>query len=147
VWEFATGINGGLLNDELGWPELVETVAGIYAGLPADERAQTGVFAGNYGEAGALNLYGPAYGLPEAISADNTYWLRGYGDPPPRTLIVAGLPAQDVHALFADCRLAGHNTNRYGVENEESVEYPDIFVCGGPRQPWPAFWESLLNFG
>jgi hypothetical protein len=35
-------------------------------------------------------LYGPAYGLPEAISGINTYWLRGYGDPPPQTVIVLG---------------------------------------------------------
>jgi hypothetical protein len=42
-----------------------------------------GILAGNYGEAGAINLYGPAYDLPEAISGINSYWLRGYGDPPP----------------------------------------------------------------
>jgi hypothetical protein len=42
------------------------------------------------GKLGAVNLYGPAYGLPTAISGMNSNWERGYGDPPPQTVIVLG---------------------------------------------------------
>jgi hypothetical protein len=49
--------------------------------------------------------------------------------------------------MFAGCRLAGHNGNSAGVENEEAEGHPDIFVCDGPRLPWPEFWKKYQNFG
>ena len=67
LWQIASKLHDNFV-EEIGWPELVETVAGIYQHLPATERAQTAILTGNYGEAGAINLYGPAYGLPTAIS-------------------------------------------------------------------------------
>ena len=58
--------------EEIGWPELSETIANVYAGLPSEEKPKTRVLTGNYGEAGAIDLYGPAYGLPPAISGVNS---------------------------------------------------------------------------
>jgi hypothetical protein len=133
--------------EEIGWPELVETVAGIHASLSPEERAHVGILAGNYDEAGAIDLYGPAHGLPKAISGINSYWARGYGDPPPRTLIVVGLSREFLERNFEACVLAGHVANRYGVENEEVTRHPDLFVCGQPRQPWPVFWERFRYYG
>jgi hypothetical protein len=46
---------------------------------------------------------------------------------------------------FTACRLAGQNGNPYGIKNEESQDYPDIFVCGGPRMPWAEFWKGYHN--
>ena len=54
------------------------------------EKPRTVILAGNYGEAGALDLYGPEYGLPRVISGANSLWARGYGDPAPETAIVVG---------------------------------------------------------
>jgi hypothetical protein len=71
-WKISNDLNGEL-REEIGWPELTQTVAGIYATLPSAERTQTGILAGNYDEAGAVNLYGPALGLPRAISGTNSY--------------------------------------------------------------------------
>jgi len=133
--------------EEVGWPELVETVAGIRDTLPAEERQGLGILAGNYGEAGAINLYSPEYGLPKATSGVNSYWLRGYGDPPPRTLIVVGLSRAALDRYFESCEVAGHVSNRYGVKNEETQEHPDIFVCRGLRQSWPEFWKQFRRFG
>jgi len=133
--------------EEIGWPELVETVAGIRDTLPAEERQGLGILAGNYGEAGAINLYSPEYGLPKATSGVNSYWLRGYGDPPPRTLIVVGLSRAALDRYFESCEVAGHVSNRYGVKNEETQEHPDIFVCRGLRQSWPEFWKQFRRFG
>jgi len=133
--------------EEVGWPELVETVAGIRDTLPAEERQGLGILAGNYGEAGAINLYSPEYGLPKATSGVNSYWLRGYGDPPPRTLIVVGLSRAALDRYFESCEVAGHVSNRYGVKNEETQELLDIFVCRGLRQSWPEFWKQFRRFG
>ena len=146
LWRFASKINGDL-REELGWQELVETVAQIRDTLPAEDRAQLGILAGNYGEAGALNLYGPNYGLPTAISGTNSFWLRGYGEPPPQTVIVTGFSRHWVEQRFASCELAGHTSNRYGVANEETEDHPDIFVCRELRQSWPEFWKGFRRFG
>ena len=141
-----SGVNDGF-KESVGWPELVETVARIYAALPANDRPQAGILTGNYGEAGAINLYGPAYGLPEAIGGANSYWLRGYGNPPPQTLIVLGFSQADALRSFESCTTAGLVTNRYGVRNEEAREHPVILVCRGPREPWPELWKRLQSFG
>jgi 4-amino-4-deoxy-L-arabinose transferase-like glycosyltransferase len=133
--------------EEIGWRELTRTVAEIYQDLPAAERTQAGILAGNYGEAGAIDLYGAAYGLPKAISGIDSYWLRGYGDPPPQTLIVLGLNQQEVSQIFQSCQLAGHTSNRYGILNEETRDHPDVFVCRYLRQSWPQFWKTFQYFG
>jgi len=145
-WKVAVGINGDL-REEIGWQELVGTVAQIRDSLPAEDRARLGILAGNYGEAGAVDLYGPRYGLPAAISGTNSFWQRGYGNPPPETLIVLGLSRRFVTNNFASCKLVAHTWNRYGIENEETREHPDIFVCPGPRQSWPEFWKNFRFFG
>jgi len=145
-WKVASKINGDL-REEIGWPELVETVAQIRDSLPAQERARLGILTGNYGEAGAINLYGPSHGLPAAISGTNSFWARGYGDPPPETLIVLGLSRRYVDSSFLSCEVAGHSRNEYGVENEETADHPDIFVCRGLRQSWPEFWKGFRHFG
>src|SRR5260370_10145362 len=88
-WHFAIKVNG-TLREEIGWPEFAETVAKIRDTLPAEDRPRLGILAGNYGEVGALNLYGEHYGLPRAISGVNSFWERGYGDPPPEALIIVG---------------------------------------------------------
>jgi len=139
--------NNGDLREELGWHELVQTVAGIRDSLPPEQRDQTGVFVANYGEQGAVEILGPAYHLPPPISWTNSAWLRGYPATTPSTLIVLGLSRNSADRLFSSCRLAGHNGNPYGVHNEESDDHPDIFVCGSPRKPWPEFWKNNLNFG
>jgi hypothetical protein len=146
LWAVNSAVHDNFV-EQIGWPELVATVAEIYAALPSDEQSGTAILAGNYGEAGAVNLYGRALGLPAAISGVNSYWGRGYGDPPPRTLIVLGFRQDAAERLFERCDLAGRLTNRYGVENEESRDHPDIFVCRGARLPWPALWTELRRFG
>jgi hypothetical protein len=129
--------------EEVGWPDLVDTIAGIRDSLPGG----TAILAGNYGEAGAIDLYGPAHGLPNAISGINSYWLRGYGNPPPQTLIVVGLSRDFLERNFSSCEVAGHVTNRYGVKNEEATEHPDIYVCRGLLRAWPDFWKDFQYFG
>ncbi len=146
-WKIESKVNGDL-REEMGWPELVETVAGIRDSLPSQDRARLGILAGNYGEAGALNLYGPKYGLPRAISGINSFWQRGYGDPPPQTLILVGISRRFMDRNFTGCELAGHTWNRYRVENEETQDHPDIFVCRGLLdQSWPEFWKNFQYFG
>jgi hypothetical protein len=139
--------HSGDLREEIGWDELVKTVAGIRDSLPPGQQASMGVVVANYGEQGAIELLGPAYHLPPPISTTNSAWLRGYPTPQPTTLIILGLTSGQANRVFTGCRLAGHNGNAEGVKNEESVDHPDIFVCGPPRIPWPELWKRWINFG
>ncbi|MEI9981373.1 MAG: glycosyltransferase family 39 protein [Edaphobacter sp.] len=139
--------NNGDLREEIGWDELVKTIAGIRDSLPTEQRAHVGVMVGNYGEQGAVEILGPAYGLPAPISMTNSAWLRGYPTPQPTTLIVVGFSQKQAEEMFTSCRWAGHDGNSEGVKNEESEDYPDIFVCGPPRMPWGEFWRTHERYG
>jgi 4-amino-4-deoxy-L-arabinose transferase-like glycosyltransferase len=145
-WRVADSVNGNF-NMEIGWPELAETVAAIRAALPADEQARLGILAGDEGETGAINLYGPKYGLPAAISGMNSNWMRGYGDPPPQTVITLGLKRDVLDPIFGSCTWAGRLTNRYGIENATIDGYDDVFVCRNIRQSWPDFWKHFRYYG
>jgi len=139
--------NNSDLREEIGWDELVKTVADIRDSLPPDQQASMRVIVANYGEQGAIEILGPAYNLPPPISLTNSAWLRGYPSPPPTTLIVLGVSLKDAQQVLDGCRVAGHSGNSEGVTNEESRYHPEILVCGGPRMPWPEFWKKYQNFG
>jgi Dolichyl-phosphate-mannose-protein mannosyltransferase len=139
--------NNGDLREEIGWDELVHEVAGIRDSLPAEQRASLGITVGNYGEYGAIEMLGPAYNLPHPIGTNNSEYLRGYPVPPPATIIVLGLSKEQADSIFTGCRLAGHNGNAEGIQNEESLYHPDIFVCGPPHLPWEVLWKDHQDFG
>ena len=145
-WKAQIAVDNNLL-DEIGWPDLVQATARVRDALPQADLPRLGILAGNYGEAGAIDLYGPAYGLPRAISGINSYWLRGYGDPPPQTVIVVGFNGGSLSQYFASCSYAGRIDNSYGVANEESIYHPDIFVCRDLRAPLPELWKTFQYFG
>jgi len=134
------------LADEIGWNDLLSTIAAVRDQLPSDQRARLTILAENYGEVGAINLLGPRYSLPQAISGVNSSWEHGFGDPPPETVILVGFREQFASMYFTSCRLAAHTWNSYGIDNEESFERPDIYVCGPPKDGWPAFWQSFQYF-
>lgn len=133
--------------EEIGWPDLAQAAAGVYASLSLEERQNTGILAGNYGEGGALNLYGPALGLPHAMSLTNSFWYRGYDPRLPQTVILTGFRLEEGRKLFDSCIVAAKNTNPFGVENEESRDHPDILVCRNLRMPWPVYWARSRRFG
>jgi len=85
--------------------------------------------------------------LPPVISGGNSFWVHGYGDPPPETVIVVGFSHPFVERNFASCQLVAKIWNEFGVENEETRDHPDIFVCRGLKQSWPQFWKDFQYFG
>jgi len=77
----------------------------------------------------------------------NSYWLRGYGDPPPETVIVVGMSRDFVDQNFASCELAAQLTNRSEITNGAIGVYTGVFICRRLRQPWPEFWKDFQSFG
>jgi 4-amino-4-deoxy-L-arabinose transferase-like glycosyltransferase len=146
LWRFTSKVHDQF-REQIGWTDLAQTVARVYRSLSPEEQAETGILAGNYGEGGALNLYGPALGLPRAMAGTNSFWYRGYTEPPPETVIVVGFDVGEAEAVFSSCRVVAKNTNRYDVVNEESRDHPDILVCRHLRDSWPEFWHNFRRFG
>lgn len=146
LWNVTAKVHDNF-REELGWQELTSEVARIYESLPEEERSRTGIFTGNYGEAGAINLYGPELGLPTARSGVNSYWYRGFGDPPPETVILLGVSLERAGERFGTCEVAGINRNRHGVENEELRDHPSILLCRDPNFEWRELWPDLQGFG
>lgn len=141
------------LGDRFGWDTMTATVARVYEGLPLDEQAHACILTVNYGEAGALNLLGPQYHLPPAISGHNNYYLWGPGRCDGSVLITVGLPLDlvqypDIRALhdsYASVVQATTNTCEYCMANENNLP---IYVCTGPRFANFArdIWPRLKHF-
>ena len=132
------------LGETVGWPQLTGQVAAVFDAIPADERGDASIFTGNYGEAGALALYGPGSGLPTPLSGHNNYWLWGPGDAPDRVVVAVGSVDQ-LRPHFARCRHDATLRMPDDVENDEAGT--GIWTCTGPRGPWSSFWGALRHYG
>ncbi len=132
------------LGETVGWPQLTDRVAAVYDGLATPVRRDTAVFTSNYGEAGALALYGPALGLPAPLSGHNSYWRWGPGDAPDQTVVAVGSVGQ-LRPHFAACRYDTTYRSPDGVDDDE--DGTAVWTCTGPRGPWSSFWAGLRHYG
>jgi hypothetical protein len=131
--------------EEFGWDRLAQDVAHVYLALPVDIRARTAIYADTYGDAGALDFFGPRYGLPPAISSQNNYYLwgtRGYNG---TTLVAIGATRIDLlRRYYRSVTLARTSTEPY----KWVVEGPaPIYLCRDPVAPLSEIWPSLRWYG
>lgn len=145
LWKITSKIND-VYAEMVGWQELTANVAKVYASIPDKEKPRTVIYAGNYGEAGALDLYGKQYSLPRVISGSNSLWYRGYGDTDPETVIIVGVDYSEAGTVFHSCKVAARTTNSYGVKNEESTYHTTILICRDPRLRWKDIWAQSQTF-
>jgi 4-amino-4-deoxy-L-arabinose transferase-like glycosyltransferase len=132
-------VNGDV-GETIGWPALVKTVAHVYR----ESRPAPVIFTSNYGEAGAIDRFGGAFGLPHAYSGHNGFSEWG---PPPDTLapvLVVGLSSAQLRRQFRGCRVTDRIGNPAGVDNQERGEAIDL--CSGPRASWSQIWRALRHF-
>jgi 4-amino-4-deoxy-L-arabinose transferase-like glycosyltransferase len=132
------------LGEEIGWPSQVALVARAYDALPGSERPIAAVLAGNYGEAGALDRYGAALGLPPACSGANNYWL--WGPPPARDTVAVAINVDPalLRRWFSSVRVAVVYRNDLGVSDDEQGAV--IYIASGLRSPWAAAWPSFRDY-
>ncbi len=128
--------------DMLNWREQVEEVARVYHSLPADERKRAVILASNYGEAGAIDFYGPRYDIPKARAYVGTYWFFGPGDLPGEVLILHGFPQEDVTDHCGSLTEAGYVDHPYAVAEERGLT---VFVCRETRQTLQELWPGLAG--
>ncbi|HKF42049.1 MAG TPA: glycosyltransferase family 39 protein [Thermoanaerobaculia bacterium] len=124
------------LGDQFGWPELVADVTRIYRSLPEAEQAKTGIFASNYGEAGALHLFGPAYGLPDAICAHQNHYFWGPPKAEPENLIWLQWGRRGVEDHCRSVEKAGEHFHPWGMAEENRA----IWLCRGLKHTIAEYW-------
>jgi len=116
-------------SDQFGWEEIVAETAKAYNQLAPAERPGCGIFAQNYGQAGAIDFFGPRYGLPPALSGHQTYWLwgpRGYSG---NCLVVLGDTRERLEELFEHVEYVGTSAdNPFALEKEIAV-----YICRGAK--------------
>ena len=133
------------LSATVGWPDLVRQVAAVADALPASQRAGLVVFTGDYGAAGAIDLWGSHYRLPPAISGQNNYWWWGpAGARNGATTIAVNLPRSYLLTIFTDVTAAGVVRTPGNVWTEER-DAP-IWVCRGQKVTWAAVWPAARHY-
>ena len=141
--------NIGALNydalETVGWPTYVSEVAGIYHGLPVSERATAALLTSSYAEAGAIDHFGPALGLPPAYSGHDGFWYWG---PPPAsatTVVAVGFERSVLERSFASVRLATRLDDRLSVDNDD--QQAPVWICRQQRGSWRALWPRFRYLG
>jgi len=131
--------------ETIGWPTYMREIAGVYASLPNQQRRTTVVLASNYGEAGAVDHYGPADGLPAAYSGHNAYWYWGPPPAPATTAVAVGFDRPTLAAFCGSLQLAGHLDNHLDVNDDE--QGAPVWICADLRASWTVIWPTLRHFG
>jgi dolichyl-phosphate-mannose-protein mannosyltransferase len=129
--------------DMFGWEELTQRVARVYQSLPAADRARCAIIASNYGEAGALDFFGPRYGLPPAISPHNNYWLWGTRGATGDVIILVGGDLDDTHPDCASAVVADTTSCTYCLPFENNRP---ITVLRGLNKPLSARWQEIREY-
>lgn len=133
------------IGETVAWPTYVQEIATTWNRLPAPVRARAAILTSNYGEAGAVDRYGPALGLPTAYSGHMGFWYWG---PPPASatsVLGIGFEAGYLDRFFADVRLISRLDNHLEVNNEE--QHAPIWFATGRRNSWSALWPRLKDLG
>jgi 4-amino-4-deoxy-L-arabinose transferase-like glycosyltransferase len=117
--------------ETVGWPRFADTVADVA------RRDRAPVLAGNYGEAGAVLRYRPD--VAGVYGVQNSMWDLGrpHGD----RVVAVGFPEKDLRGWFTTVTRQATVDNGLDVDNDEQGRH--VYLCTGPRMPWPRLWPAM----
>ncbi len=127
-----------------GWRHQAQAIAKVFDALPAVDRSQCAILALNYGEASAVDYFGPAYQLPPAISGHNQYGLWGPRSYTGDVVITIGYTENQLRNIFGEVTLAARISPPYAIPEESNLP---IYICRKPRAPLPQMWPRLRWLG
>lgn len=135
--------------DQMGWEEMTAQVAGLYRRLTPEEQKDCWIFLRNYGEAGAVDFFGPKYGLPRATCAHNSYWYWGFPDWKGSAAIIVGT-SRDIEENFRDLR-SHFEQVELGAITRCDLAMPfenrrPIFICRRAKFSLPDIWADERFF-
>lgn len=128
--------------DREGWPQLVDAVMAAWYRLPEHERPRAAVFAGNYGEAGAIELLARDHDIP-VMSGHNNYWLWGPPVREPDTILVLSRSREPLEAWFASIEEIGR------IDCGDCMPYENgqfIYAGRGLKASLSGAWAELRHY-
>jgi hypothetical protein len=128
-----------ILSDRFGWEQMTEGFATRYNALPPGVRARTGIFCGNYGEASAVNILGPKYGLPTAISGHQNYFFWGWKGYTGESMLTLGSDAKEYTGSYGEVIDLGAFDSPW-IMDHEHLHY---FWLRHRKVPYAAAWPEL----
>lgn len=128
--------------DMLGWREMSAAVAAIVETMPQSERAEMAIVAANYGEAGALEFYGPRFRLPPVVCPSGSFWFFGYANRSGRIVVTAGVEHARLKQIYADVQDAGFVDTKWVVPEERHVP---ILIGRNPSMTLQQLWPTLAG--
>jgi hypothetical protein len=130
-----------LFADQFGWEEMVQSVARAYESLAPDEQKRAAIFCQNYGEAGAVDFFGPKYGLPPALSGHQNYFYWGPDNSTGEILIVLDDDPTDEREQFRLVEDRGPiETSPWAMPNEQRLH---VLICRDLKTPLRQLWPKL----
>jgi hypothetical protein len=132
-----------LYADMFGWQEIAQTVAAYYRTLSPEEQSKTAIFANNYGDAGAIDFFGPRCGLPKSIGNHQSYWIWGPRQYTGESLIVLGEGHEEnMQTKCASYSIIGNTKHPLSRPDEW---YP-IYHCRGLKWNLQEVWPKVKHF-
>ena len=128
--------------DEFGWEEMARETARVYKSLSPEEQSRTAIFANSYGQAGAIDFFGPRFGLPKSICNHQSYWLWGPRDYDGSIVIVLGSDGSGDREHFRSVEAVGRAEHPYSRRDEHF----DIFLCRGLAGDLHQFWPRIKKY-
>jgi len=129
--------------DMLGWHQLVRTFAGVYDGLPPAEQRDAVILTRDYGQASAIDFFGPRYHLPNAISGHNNYYLYGTGGASGKVVLAIGLSQSLLRTEFRSVRPVAVYRDAYVLPDFNNLT---IYLCTNPIEPLAAWWPATKHY-
>ncbi|MBZ5495217.1 MAG: glycosyltransferase family 39 protein [Acidobacteriia bacterium] len=130
--------------DRFGWHEMIQAVAKVYYALPPEERSKTAIIGNDFGQCGAVDFYGPEYGLPRSIGTHLTYWLWGPRDYTGEIMIVLGDTRKGASQWFDSVEEVAKVGRPYAMRQEQF----QILLCRKPKggTTLQEIWPRIKNY-
>ena len=137
------GVLPQLYADMFGWEEVAQRVAAYYRTLSPEEQRKTAIFANNYGDGGAIDFFGPRYGLPKAIGNHQNYWIWGPRDYTGESLIVLGEGHErNMQMHYASYSIIGNTKDPLSRPDE----WLPIYHCRGYGWNLQEIWPRMKHW-
>jgi Dolichyl-phosphate-mannose-protein mannosyltransferase len=137
------GVLPQLYADMFGWEGIAQRVAAYYHTLSPEEQRKTAIFANNYGDAGAIDFFGPKYGLPKSIGGHQNYWVWGPREYTGESMIVLGEGNEwNMQTKCASYSVIGSTEDPLSRRDE----WLPIYYCKGFKWNLQEIWPEMKRW-
>ncbi|RJQ76751.1 glycosyl transferase, family 39 [Pseudonocardiaceae bacterium YIM PH 21723] len=127
---------------EMGWPEVTDSVASVYNGLPPEIRKDTTILGDSYWAAAAMEKYGPERGLPAIYSPSRGFWYFGVPPESAKHVLWTAEPTDKLRESFQQATDKGQMRAEYSIYKDSHV-----WLFENRKVSWSTLWPKLRALG